>query len=124
MEEAAPCGRPDRPLASGSRKQSRGWSGSRRSILGELIVRIAIQPAFAGLGGRDDRVPGRAGVLGRMAVRRAVAAVRAAAFLAGSQMNPRSADLDALLALASFRRLDARDRVDVVAGLIGHDAGY
>ena len=48
-------------------------------------------------------MPRRARVLRGMTIRRAVTTVRTAARLTGSQMNPRPADLDALLALASFR---------------------
>ena len=76
-------------------------------VLGKLVVRIAVEPALARLGRRNDRMPGRAGVLRGMAVRRVVATVCAAALLTGTQMNPRAADLDALLALMSFRLFDS-----------------
>jgi hypothetical protein len=47
--------------------------------------------------------------------------MRAAALLTGTQMNPRSADLDALMALTSFRLFDSGDPGDVGAALIRHD---
>ena len=96
----------------------------RIRVLGKLVIRIAVEPALPRLGRRDDRMPGRARVLRGMAVRRVVATVRAAALLTGTQMNPRAADLDALLALMPFRPFDSRDRIDVGAGLVGHDVGY
>src|SRR5262245_18247144 len=65
-------------------------------------------------------MPGRARVLRGVMIRRAVATVRAATLLAGTQVHPRPAGLDALLALMSFRLFDGCDRVDVAAGLIRH----
>ena len=75
-------------------------------VLGKLVVRIAVEPALARLGRRNDRMPGRAGVRRGMAVRRVVATVRAAALLACAQMNPPAAHLDALLTLSVLRVLD------------------
>jgi hypothetical protein len=50
--------------------------------------------------------------------------MRATALLTGTEMNPGSADLDALLALPSFWVLDAGNGSDVDTTLIGHDILY
>ena len=50
--------------------------------------------------------------------------MRATALLTGTEMNPGSADLDALLALPSFWVLDAGNGIDVGTTLIGHDILY
>jgi len=47
--------------------------------------------------------------------------MRATALLTGTEMNPGSADLDALLALPSFGVLDGGNGRDVGTTLIGHD---
>ena len=47
--------------------------------------------------------------------------MRATALLTGTEVNPGSADLDALLALPSFGVLDAGYGRDVDTALIGHD---
>src|SRR5262245_38881394 len=62
----------------------------------------------------------RACVLAGVAIGRAVAAQRRAAFLAGAQMHPRRANLDALLAHAMLRQLYFRDRREVCTGFVGH----
>ena len=49
------------------------------------------------------------------------AAMRATALLTGTEMNPGSADLDALLAFSSLWVLDAGNGIDVDTTLIGHD---
>jgi hypothetical protein len=54
-------------------------------------------------------------------VRRAVAAKRDSASLAGPQMNPLRADLDAFFAFAALRLFDRIDRVKMRATSIGHD---
>ena len=54
-----------------------------------------------------------AGVLAGVLMRRTIAAERHAADLAGAQMNPGRADLDALGAFAALRLFDRGDRVDV-----------
>src|SRR6476660_6920407 len=69
-------------------------------------------------------MPRRAGGLRRVTVGRVVAAMRATALLTGTEMNPGSADLDALLALPSFWVLDAGNGSDVDTTLIGHDILY
>jgi hypothetical protein len=64
----------------------------------------------------------RAGVFGRVLVRRVVAAQRAAALLACSQVNPARPDLDALFTLVTFGLPDGCNRCDVCAcGGGGHD---
>jgi len=69
-------------------------------------------------------MPRRASVLRRVTVGRVVATVRATALLTGTEMNPCSADLDALLAFPSFWALDAGNGVNVDATLIGHEIPY
>ena len=65
---------------------------------------------------------GRPRVLRRVLVGRVVAAERLAALLAGPQMNPGCADLDALFAFAALRLLDGFDRSDMSARrVIRHD---
>src|SRR5207244_6618479 len=61
-------------------------------------------------------------VLRGMLVRRAVAAARAAALLAGAQMEPARADLHALLALVPFGLFDGVDRFDMGARFFIHAA--
>jgi hypothetical protein len=56
------------------------------------------------------------GVLGRMGVRRVVAAERAAALLTRTEMNPLAADLDAFLTHVLVRPLDRRNRPNVSTG--------
>jgi hypothetical protein len=48
--------------------------------------------------------------------------MRATAFLTGTEMNPCSANFDALLAFPSFGVLDAGNGFDVSATLVGHDS--
>ena len=69
-------------------------------------------------------MPRRASVLRRVTVGRVVATVRATALLTGTEMNPCSADLDALLAFPSFCVLDAGNGVHVDTTLIGHEIPY
>jgi hypothetical protein len=90
-----------------------------RSVLGEGVVRIAVQPALAGLGRGDHRVTPGAGVLAGVPVRRTVAAARAAALVTGSEVYPAGADADALLALAPIGVLHGFDRLEVGAGRTG-----
>ena len=58
------------------------------SIFREGVVGIAVQPAFARLGRRDDRMLRRVRVLAGMPVGRTVAATRPPALLAGAQVDP------------------------------------
>jgi hypothetical protein len=71
--------------------------------LRKRVVRIAVQPTLARLTGCNDRMPGCVRVFARMPIRRAIAAERHAACLAGPQMNPVVADFDALFAFAALR---------------------
>src|SRR3954469_22350840 len=57
-------------------------------VLCEGFVGITIQPSLAQLSGGDDRVTARLRVLGRVSIRRRVAAVRATAALTGAQVDP------------------------------------
>src|ERR1035437_3833992 len=58
------------------------------SIFREGVVGIAVQPAFARFGRRDDRMLRRERVLAGMPVGRTVAATRPPALLAGAQVYP------------------------------------
>src|SRR5438874_28257 len=83
---------------SGSQRQSAHSDAAaddqlRVSVLDERVIRVAIKPAFAGLGGGDHGMPAGVGVFGGVFVRRAVAAKGRAAGLATPQMNPARADL-------------------------------
>src|SRR5690606_24623774 len=70
----------------------------RESIGAHRLVDIAIQPALAGLRRSDDRVTADLCVPRGVPVDRTVAAVRLAAGLAGTQMNPAVTAFHALLA--------------------------
>src|SRR5438270_6377254 len=87
----------------------------RVSVLDERVIQVAIKPAFAGLGGSDHGMPAGVGVFAGVFVRRTVAAKGRAAGLAGPQMNPVRADLDAFGAFEDFGKFDCADRVDVWA---------
>ena len=63
---------------------------------------------------------GGVGVLAGVPVRRAVAAKRDAALLAGAQMNPFVADLHALRAFAALRIFDRCDRVEMRTTAVSH----
>ena len=65
-----------------------------------------------------------AGVLGRVAVRRVVAAARRAALLAGPEVDPIRAGLHALLALPALGMFDGRDSADMRAALVCHARQY
>jgi len=83
------------------------------SILDERVVRIAKQPALARLGRGDHRMTRRVRVLGGMTVGRVVAAPCPAALLAGTQVNPGAAHLDAVLAFLSFGQPGLGDGLDM-----------
>src|SRR5438132_14044092 len=86
------------------------------SVLRKRVVGIAVQPALAALRGRDDRMSAGLRVFRRMAIGRRIAAMRAAAVLAGAQVHPRRADLDAVVAHALLRTQHVLDSGDVIAG--------
>src|SRR5215471_14439926 len=93
---------------------------SASSVLRERVVLVTVHPPLAWLRGRNHRMRRRFRVFGGMAVRRVVAAVRAAALLARPQVHPLAADLDALVADVFFRVLHRLDRIDVGAGPVAH----
>src|SRR5262249_16444278 len=90
---------------------------SASSVLRERVVRIAVEPALAWFGRCNDRMGCGFGVLGRVAVGRVVAAMRAAGRLVRAEMNRVAADLHALIADMLLRVLDVGDRADVCAGV-------
>jgi hypothetical protein len=98
------------------RKLKRGTAITRSSVFGKRVVRIAIEPALTRLRRCDNRMPRRARVLRRVTVGRVVAAMCATALLTGTEMNPGSADLDALLALPSCWVLDAGNGAERTRG--------
>ena len=79
--------------------------GHGRSIFREGVIGIAVEPAFSWLCRCDHRVSAGLRVLDGVTIRRRVAAQRHAARLARSEMHPRRAYLDALLALRRRGRL-------------------
>lgn len=90
-------------------------------VFAKRLVRIAVQPALAWLRRSDHRVPGLPSVLTRMMVRRTVATKGHAAFLARAQVNPVTADLDALGTFANLRLLDGIDGIEMTTTAIGHN---
>ena len=86
---------------------------NRRSIFGEGLVRIAIQPALTRLRRRDDRMSTLARVFAGVLIWRAVTAERDATCLARPQMDPGAADLHALFAFATLRLFDGFDCIQV-----------
>jgi hypothetical protein len=91
-----------------------------KSIFRKCVVRIAVQPALAGLSGSDDGMTRPVRVFTCMAIGRAVAAQGDPAFLTRPQMHPVIADFHAFSALANFRLFDGCDRVEMRAGLVRH----
>lgn len=77
-----------------------------RSIFDKGFIRVAIQPAFARLGRRNNRMTTGAGMFAGVLIWRAVATQGHAASLARPQMDPVAADLHALCALTLLRLLD------------------
>lgn len=101
------------------RDESRHKQGSgapSRSIHPGRLVNIAIQPALAGFGGSDDGMAGDLCVAGGVSVRRTVATMRLAAFLAGSKVHPGVAGFHALHAFALFGKFQVPD-VEMFAAL-------
>jgi hypothetical protein len=78
----------------------------RRSIFGQSVIRIAVQPVLAWLRGRDHGVTDRASVFASVAIWRAVTAKCRSTRLARPQMDPVAADLHAFLAFAALWLLD------------------
>src|SRR6266536_2313225 len=75
---------------------------SSHSILHEGVIGIAIEPTLSRLGRSDHRMVARPRVLGRVAIRRVIAAMRCAALLTRPQMNPSRAHFHALIALPAL----------------------
>src|SRR3954468_6609672 len=95
-------------------------AGIRGLILGEGIIRVAIKPALAGLCGSDHGMAAGGGVFAGMPVRRAIAAKRRAAFLAGAKMDPVGTDPDAFRAFQFFRMSNAAKGGDVRTAFVRH----
>ena len=90
-------------------------------IFAKHFVRIAIQPALTGLGGRNHRMTRRACVFAGVPVRRAIAAKSDAALLARAKMDPACADFHALGAFANFWLLHGVNGVEMTTTTIGHN---
>src|SRR5262245_48509316 len=84
------------------------------SVLGERVVGKAVKPALSRLGRGDHAMTARVRVLRGVLVGRIVAASRPAAGLAGSQVHPTGAYLDAVLALPALEigRASCRESVE------------
>ena len=80
------------------------------SVFCKGVVRVAIEPALASLGRRNHRVSALAGVFARVTVWRAITAKGRPALLTRAQVDPLSANLYALSALATPRLFHRRDR--------------
>ena len=79
------------------------------------VIRIAVEPAFAGLPGGNHRVSAGVRVFGRVAIRRTVATKSHSAFLACPQVDPGRSDLDAFAALHALREFYFRNGIEVSA---------
>src|SRR5262245_62621410 len=77
-----------------------------RSIFGEGVVWIAVEPAFARLGRRDHRMSTCMRVFAGVPIRRAVATKCDSACLACPKMHPVRTDLYALFTFTALRMLD------------------
>jgi hypothetical protein len=91
------------------------------SVRDKILVGITIEPALARLRGRDHRMSARARMFAGVLVRRAIATERYPTSLTGSQMEPVTADFDALGTFTPARRLFHRlDCGNVSANLLRH----
>src|SRR5438445_12511825 len=90
------------------------------SILRKTVVRIAVQPPLPRLRRGDHRMTAGPRVFAGVAVGGAVAAQGGAAFLAGAQMDPLRAHLDALRAFPALGVPHSRDRGEMSAGTVRH----
>src|SRR5581483_7176983 len=84
------------------------------------LVGVAVKPALAGLGGSDHRVPALARMLAGVLIGRVVATQGDSTLLAGPQVHPGGARLEALGAFAPVRPLDGADRFQVLTDLARH----
>jgi hypothetical protein len=73
------------------------------SILSKRVVGITVQPAFAGLGGGDNRMPGCVRVFAGVTIWRAVTAESEAARLTSAKVDPLIANLHTFPAFAALR---------------------
>jgi hypothetical protein len=90
------------------------------SILGERLIRVAIQPALSRLCRGDHWVFARPGMLAGVLVGRAVATTCAAALLTGAQVQPSRTDLHAIFAFTLLGLLDGLDGAEMKTGLVTH----
>src|SRR5688572_12505491 len=90
--------------------------GGSPSVLGERVVGIAVQPALAAFSRRDHWMVAGPCVCGGVTIRRAVAAERRPAALAGPEMHPSCVDRHAFVADLTLRMPDGGDGPDVIAG--------
>lgn|SRR5262245_11852807 len=86
---------------------------SMRSELAERFVGVAVQPSFAGFGGRDDRVVHGTCVRACMSIGRGVTAECETARLTRAQMYPPCPGFYAFVTDASAGLLDLEDRDEV-----------
>lgn len=93
-----------------------------RTVSAGQIVGITIEPAFAGLSRGDNGMIRGVGVFAGVPIRRAVAAKRGAALLAGAQVHPGRTNFHALFAFAHLRLFDGANRIEMRATTRGHDA--
>ena len=91
-----------------------------RLVLGEGVIRVTVQPTLVGLRGGDHRVSAAVRMLGRVPVRRGIAAVRRAALLTRAQVHPIVAGFDAFIADQFPRMFDRSNRRNVCARLNVH----
>jgi hypothetical protein len=85
------------------------------------LIRIAIKPALARLGGSDHRVPGRASMFAGVLVWRTIAAQGHATVLARSQMHPAAADLHALAAFKPGRMFHIGNCGQMCTRFVSHE---
>jgi len=99
---------------------SSGRSDGGLVVFDNRVVTVAVEPPLAWFGRRDIRMARCASMLGGVAMRTVVATACPAAALTRPQMDPSSADLDAVLALTSSRMFDGFDCIDVATRVISH----
>ena len=86
---------------------------STLSELAEHFVGVAVEPSFAGFGGRDHRVVRRPCVRACMSIGRGVTTECDAARLTRTQLNPSCAGLYAFVTNESAGLFDLEDRDEV-----------
>ena len=94
-----------------------------RSIFGESLVGVAVQPMLSRLRRCDHRMTTGVRVFAGVLIRRAVATQRDAARLARPEMHPIGTDLYAFFTFATMRLLDRlnRDRIQMSTTSDIHD---